>query len=183
MLRYWHEETNNLEVWQKLRLILANSTEVYIKLDANQSPFNVGKQIKLPGFNQEQILLITQAYGLASDSSLADKLIDLVGGHPYLVRLALEALSKGNVSQERLFAAAITQGGIYSSHLLHHWDNLQRQPQLAQGLQEVIKSSLGVELEPILSYKLESMGLVILEGNRAKVSCQLKSPNICHILN
>ena len=64
MLRYWHEEANNLEIWQNLRLVIANSTEVYIKLDANQSPFNVGKQVKLPGFNLEQVLNLATVYKL-----------------------------------------------------------------------------------------------------------------------
>ena len=173
MLRYWHEEVNNLEVWKKFRLILANSTEVYIKLDANQSPFNVGKQIKLPGFNQEQILQFAKSYNLEIAPSLADILIDLVAGHPYLVRITFAALSQGNISQERLLQEAPTQGGIYSSHLLHHWDNLQKQPQLVQGLKQVLESPQGVELEPILAYRLESMGLVTLVGNQAQISCRL----------
>jgi hypothetical protein len=31
----------------------------------------------------------------------------------------------------------------------------------------------GVQLEPTLAYKLESMGLVQLRGNEARVSCEL----------
>jgi hypothetical protein len=173
MLRYWHEESNNLEIWQKLRLILATSSEAYLKLDANQSPFNVGKQIKLSGFNTEQIIAFARAYNLVIEYELAEKFRNLVGGHPYLIKLALEALSQGKIGTESFWEEAPTQSGIYGAHLLHHWDNLQKQPHLTQGLQTVLETPTGVELEPILAYKLESMGLVTLAGNRAQISCQL----------
>ena len=97
MLRYWHEEANNLQIWQNLRLVIANSTEVYIKLDANQSPFNVGRQVKLPGFNREQVQDLANRYRLdwtsgGQMSDFAGLLTEMVGGHPYLIHLALDAL-------------------------------------------------------------------------------------------
>lgn len=177
MLRYWHEEANNLEIWQKLRLVLANSTEVYIKLDANQSPFNVGRQVKLPGFNREQAQTMAKCYGLDEKNAQINQfirdLIDMVGGHPYLMRLAFDNLSQYNLSQEQLLKEASTQGGIYGFHLRHHWDNLQKQPELAKAMKTVVSSTKGVQLEPILAYKLESMGLVVLEGDQVKPSCEL----------
>ncbi|CCQ59791.1 AAA-like domain-containing protein [Crocosphaera watsonii] len=178
MLRYWHEEANNLEIWQNLRLVIANSTEVYIKLDANQSPFNVGKQVKLPGFNLEQVLNLAKVYKLDWEENpeqerFSNDLIEMVGGHPYLVDLALKALAAQKISQEKLLVEAPTQGGIYSSHLRRHWDNLQSSPELAEGMKEVVKSDSGVQLEPSVAYKLESMGLINLLGDEAKPSCQL----------
>ncbi|ACB52799.1 unknown [Crocosphaera subtropica ATCC 51142] len=178
MLRYWHEEANNLEIWQNLRLVIANSTEVYIKLDANQSPFNVGKQVKLPGFNLQQVLKLAIFYKFdwsddPEKEQFAKDLIDMVGGHPYLIRLALDALAHKNISEHQLLAEAPTQGGIYSSHLRRHWDNLQSSPDLAEGMKEVVKSDTGVQLEPSVAYKLESMGLITLVGDEAQPSCQL----------
>jgi hypothetical protein len=178
MLRYWHEEANNLEIWQNLRLIIANSTEVYIKLDANQSPFNVGRQIKLPGFTLEQVIELAKHYGFdwARDREMqafASALIELVGGHPYLIHLALEALCQQNQTQEQLLQEAPTQGGIYGTHLRRHWDNLQKQPDLAAAMKTVVKSDTGVPLEPTLAYKLESMGLVTLLGDEVIPSCEL----------
>lgn len=178
MLRYWHEEANNLEIWQNLRLVIANSTEVYIKLDANQSPFNVGKQVKLPGFNLEQVLKLAKVYKLDWSGNIEQEqftkdLIKMVGGHPYLVDLALKALASQKISQDKLLVEAPTQGGIYSSHLRRHWDNLQSSSDLAEGMKEVVKSDQGVQLEPSVAYKLESMGLINLVGDEAKPSCQL----------
>ncbi|MDJ0582746.1 AAA-like domain-containing protein [Crocosphaera sp.] len=178
MLRYWHEEANNLEIWQNLRLVIANSTEVYIKLDANQSPFNVGKQVKLPGFNLEQVLKLAKVYKLdwaknTEQEQFTKDLIEMLGGHPYLVDLALKALASQKISQKKLLVEAPTQGGIYSSHLRRHWDNLQSSPELAEGMKEVVESNSGVQLEPSVAYKLESMGLINLVGDEAKPSCQL----------
>ena len=178
MLRYWHEEANNLEVWQKLRLVIANSTEVYIKLDANQSPFNVGRQVKLPGFNLEQVQTLAKGYGLdwtddPQAQNFASSLIAMVGGHPYLVRLALDALAHQDIALEQLLGEASTQGGIYSAHLRHHWENLQKQPELAAAMKKVVMAEARVQLEPTQAYKLESMGLVTLLGDEVKPSCQL----------
>ncbi|OKH22962.1 AAA+ family ATPase [Hydrococcus rivularis NIES-593] len=184
MLRYWHEEANNLPIWQNLRLVIANSTEVYIKLDANQSPFNVGRQVKLPGFNLEQVQLLAKHYGLdwtedVEMQKFASALIEMVGGHPYLIRLALDALCHQNLSKEQLLQEAPTQGGIYGSHLRRHWDNLQSSPELAAAMKAVVTSETGVQLEPTLAYKLESMGLVILVGDEVQPSCELYRQYFC----
>jgi hypothetical protein len=178
MLRYWHEEANNLEIWQNLRLVIANSTEVYIKLDANQSPFNVGRQVKLTGFNSEQVQTLAAHYGLNPEKDpdflkFTNTLIEMVGGHPYLLRLAFDALSRNKINQKQLLTEAATQGGIYGSHLRHYWDNLQQQPELDNAMKLVVNSENGTQLDPIIAYKLESMGLVVLEGDLVKSSCEL----------
>jgi len=178
MLRYWHEETNNLPIWQNLRLMIANSTEVYIKLDANQSPFNVGRQIKLPGFTLEQVNILAKSYQIVEvDSqtlqSFLTNLIELVGGHPYLVRLALNALQDAKISPEKLLTEAPTQGGIYASHLRHYWNNLQSSSELIEAMKLVVNTTSPVKLEPAIAYRLESMGLITLIGDEAKASCPL----------
>ena len=178
MLRYWHEEANNLPVWQNLRLIIANSTEVYIKLDANQSPFNVGRQVKLAGFNLEQVNTLVNAYQFPAEKQqelqfFLISLIELVGGHPYLIRLALNALQESQISPEKLLTEAPTQGGIYASHLRHYWNNLQSSPNLIAGMKKVVNSDKSIKLEPAIAYRLESMGLITLMGGEAHSSCPL----------
>ncbi len=174
MLRYWHEEANNLPIWQNLRLLIANSTEVYIKLDANQSPFNVGRQIRLPGFNLEQVQALAKFYNVTTDDSeFFVKLTELVGGHPYLIKLAFQAIAQQNLNLNQLLIEAPTQGGIYGDHLRHYWDNLQKQSELAAALKIVVNSETNVQLDPIIAYKLESMGLVILEGDEVRPSCEI----------
>jgi len=176
MLRYWHEESNNLAQWQKLRLIIANSTEAYVKLDANQSPFNVGRQWKLEGFNADQILQLKAAYQLTDDQGNDDQLLQLnqlVGGHPYLVRLALDGIKTQQVPLQTILDNAVTQSGIYSNHLRRHWSLLNQSADLAASMKQVVNSPDAVQLDPPVAYRLESLGLVSLSGDRCRASCPL----------
>ena len=54
MLRTWHEYAKHHSVWQALRLIIIQSTEAYIALNVNQSPFNVGFEVRLAPLTQTQ---------------------------------------------------------------------------------------------------------------------------------
>jgi hypothetical protein len=64
LLRTWHEEAKNLEMWQQLRVVVAHSTEVYIPLKINQSPFNVGLPVELLEWNQKQVQDLARCHGL-----------------------------------------------------------------------------------------------------------------------
>ena len=90
-----------------------------------------------------------------------------------LVQLALYAIYNGELTLEELLKTAPTQAGIYSGELRYHWQVFSVRPALMDGMRKSIESEEGVELEPILAYQLESMGLVRLQGNSARVSCEL----------
>ncbi len=51
LLRSWYESARygdfGSELWEKLRLVVVHSTEAYIPLNINQSPFNVGMTVEL----------------------------------------------------------------------------------------------------------------------------------------
>jgi len=183
MLRFWHEQARVAENWQKLRVVVVHTTEIYIPLKINQSPFNVGLSIKLPPFNQEQIQELARRYGLDwSNNNYSQQLIAMVGGHPYLVNMALYHLCQGGISLEELLQTAPTQAGIYTDHLRSHLTMLRDEPELALALQQVVSQEGSITLETmtqrelpsaIAAYKLESMGLVELEGNQVRSSCQL----------
>ncbi|PSB45505.1 serine/threonine protein kinase [Cyanosarcina cf. burmensis CCALA 770] len=173
MLRSWYEEAKRLPLWQKLRLIVVHSTEVYVPLQLNQSPFNVGLPIQLTKFSLDQVQQLAQRYRLDWKDEEAHQLITLVAGHPALVQIALYHLSRGDVSIAQLLQFAPTSTGIYSHHLQRHWAVLEQQPKLAAALYTVINAAEPVQIEPILGYKLSSMGLIELYGNKAKLSCQL----------
>ncbi len=174
MLRSWHEQAQAVEIWQKLRVVVVHSTEVYVPLKINQSPFNVGLSIGLPLFNSEQVQDLAQRHGLDwTDGSETQQLMAMVGGHPYLVSVALYYLSREKMTLEELLQAAPTPTGIYSHHLRGYLVMLRDEPQLASALQQVVTADESVRLEAIAAYKLESMGLVQLDGNQARPSCQL----------
>jgi AAA-like domain len=84
MLRSWHEKAKISDIWQKLRLVMAHSTEVYIPLDMNQSPFNAGVPIELQEFESQQIYDLARVHGLDWGDGELRELICAIGGHPYL---------------------------------------------------------------------------------------------------
>ncbi len=122
LLRSWYEEAKTLSIWQKLRLIVVHSTEIYVPLHLNQSPFNVGLPIKLNSFSQEEVQQLAQCYGLDwSNGEEARQLIDIIGGHPALVHTAIYHLSHGEITLAQLLETASTATGIYHHHLQRHW--------------------------------------------------------------
>lgn len=174
LLRSWYEEAKTLSLWQKLRLIVVHSTEIYVPLQLNQSPFNVGLPIQLNNFSQEEVQQLAQRYGLDwSDGEAVRQLIDLIGGHPALVHTAIYHLSRGGVTLEQLLETASTATGIYHHHLQRHWVTLEEQPELAQALATVLSATQPVSLAPIPAYKLSSLGLIKRLGDKVIPGCEL----------
>jgi transcriptional regulator with XRE-family HTH domain len=173
LLRALHEEAKRRDIWKKLRLIVVHSTEVYIPMDVNKSPFNVGLPIDLPEFNSQQVQDLAKRHGLNWSDGEVVELMGLVGGHPYLVRLAMYRISRQDVSFNQLVELPPTEAGIYSDHLRRHLWNLEKYSELMEAMREVVSVSGPVRLRSELGFKLNSMGLVKLEGNNYIPRCRL----------
>lgn len=173
LLRAWHEKGKNEPAWQKLRLVISHSKEVYIPLNINQSPFNVGLPIELPEFNQQQINELVQKHQLNFSKNQIAQLIGIVDGHPYLLRKALYEIARGSLSLEQFLQMAPTEEGIYGDHLRRHLFNLTADDNLEAAMKQVIASSDPVRLEANLAFKLRSLGLVKLRGNDVIPLCNL----------
>jgi hypothetical protein len=167
LLRAWYEEAGygDGDLWEKLRLVVVHSTEVYVPLNVNQSPFNVGLPIELPEFIAKQVQDLTQRHGLNWNSSQVEQLMSIVGGHPYLVRVALYHMATGQLTLDQLLTQAPTEAGLYGDHLRRHLWHLQQHPELAAAFTKVVTTHAPVELESVLAFKLHSLGLVHLQGN------------------
>ena len=173
LLRAWHEEAKNREIWKKLRLVVVHSTEVYVPLDINQSPFNVGLPIELPEFSPTTVQELAQRHGLAWGMEKVNQLMNMVGGHPYLIRLALYKIARQEITLTKLLATAPTDAGLYSDHLRRHLWNLEQHSELAAAIKIVVNSNLPVQLESMQGFKLHSLGLVNLQGNQVTPRCNL----------
>ncbi|MEG4345179.1 AAA-like domain-containing protein [Microcoleus sp. A003_D6] len=183
MLRSWHEKAKISDVWKKLRLVMAHSTEVYIPLDMNQSPFNAGVPIELQEFESQQIYDLARLHGLDWDEGQLRELISAIGGHPYLVRLAMYEISCGNIALNQLLENAASESGIYSNHLRKHLEILQHNPELAVALKKVVNSAQPVELDSMQIYKLHSMGIVRRQNNYVMPRCNLYREYFCRVLD
>jgi hypothetical protein len=177
MLRAWYEKSRygdaKSELWQKLRLVLVHSTEVYVPLNLNQSPFNAGLAIELPTLTLENVIDLAQRYGIEHAEESAAALLNLTGGNPYLVQVGLHHLSTQVVSLNELLESAATSDGVYANHLRNLLWDLQKYPELMAAFKRVVLADNAVELEPILAFKLQSKGLVKIKDPLILPSCQL----------
>ncbi|MFW9258834.1 AAA-like domain-containing protein [Nostoc sp. CALU 546] len=174
LLRSWYEEARQDNNLQKLRLVVVYSTEVYVSLDINRSPFNIGLPIRLPEFTEYQVKYLAHRHGLDWTSNKEVKqLMSLVGGHPALIRIALYYLCCQGITLEELMQDAIANGGIYRYHLWRHWAILQENPSLVKAYVEVVAAKQSISLNPIDTHKLESLGLITYEGDRILPRCEL----------
>lgn len=174
LLRSWYEDAKRTPIWQNLRLVVVHSTEVYIPLQVNQSPFNVGLPIQLKSFNTDQIMELAKRYEY--DCELCEEgiqLIDLVGGHPALIQIALYHLSRAEITLSKLLQTAATPEGIYHQHLRLKCHTLQQETELVENFNLLLNSNQPIDLEPMIAYKLSSMGLIKQIDDSAIVSCKL----------
>jgi hypothetical protein len=179
LLRGWNDIAKQSDksgaIWKQLRLIVVHSTEVYGSLDINRSPLaNVGVIVPLPEFTSEQVQDLARRYGLGwVDTQKVGQLMAMVGGHPYLIQQAFDYLEHQDVILNKLVQIAPTEESPFSDHLRQHLWHLQQNPELAKAFSEVVTENKPVRLETAHAFKLQSMGLVQLQGDDCSPRCDL----------
>ncbi|MEM9807021.1 MAG: AAA-like domain-containing protein [Cyanobacteria bacterium P01_D01_bin.56] len=173
LLRAWHESAKINDLWKKLRLVVVHSTEVYIPMNINQSPFNVGLPIELLEFTVAQVLDLAIRHGLDWREEEVTRLMSMVGGHPYLVRVALYQIARKEITLDVLLSIAPTEAGPYGDHLRRHCWNLEQRDEMAKATKRVMTSTNPIRLEPVQAFQLHSMGIVHLQGNEVAPRCDL----------
>jgi hypothetical protein len=180
LLRSWYEEAKPNPLWKRLRFVIAHATEVYISLADKQSPFNVGLPIQLPEFNQSHVEKLAQLHKLDwMNGETIEKLMRMIGGHPYLVRVAMYNFARQSVTLEQFLQEAPTHAGVYKDHLQSHLRYLPQQPDLLDALRQVVMADGPIQLEWRRVRQLESMGLVKPDGNKVKPTCELYRQYFC----
>lgn len=186
LLRFWHEEANNLNHWQRLGLVITYATDCYVPLNINQSPFNIGLTLQLPEFSLEQVKTLAKQHGLEkttlSDNALKD-LMAMLGGHPYLIRIALYHLVRDHTTLSHFLQTAPTPTGLYGDHLRSYLIAIQPYPELVNVLKQVMFSENPIQIEPMLAYKLCRMGLLTFQGNKVVPGCELYRRYFCDNLH
>ncbi|MFH7244248.1 MAG: AAA-like domain-containing protein [Spirulina sp.] len=178
LLRFWYEQGQRSPIWKNLRLVLAYSTEIYVPLGMEQSPFNVGEQVWLPGFTLDQVRDLASRYGLdiapgGKHENTIQDLMRLVGGHPYLTHLAIARLSQVGCSPQLLLQSITNLTGLFGEELLSCAANVKACPDLVQGLRTLLTAPEGLRLPAQVAYSLTSLGIVMEENGRCRFSCEL----------
>lgn len=173
MIRSWWGMRHKRS-WKNLRLVLSYSTEELPKLPIHQSPFNVGLEIKLPEFNQEQVIELIKSHNLNWEQDNIDKLMAMVSGHPFLISEGINYLANyPDSTLNDILEKAHTEEGIYAAYLQHHWSTLEQDKELSDTLKKIVESEQAIAISPKYSYILEKMGLICKEGNQVKPRCQM----------
>ena len=141
--------------------------------DINHSPFNVGVEIQLQDFNPEEVLELASKYNLELQKKQVNQIMEVVGGHPYLIQKAISALATTGISLKNLITTATTEEGIYGDHLRSLSLSLEKDDELREGMKKVVTSNSPVDLGTILNHKLHSLGLVKFERNTVKTRYKL----------
>ncbi len=180
LLRAWYEDARILPDWQRLRLIVAHSTDIYPTLNVNRSPFNVGLAVELTEFTPEQIAQFLQGQGRLSTAVTQavmpslKPLTDLIGGHPYLLQQALDFLhSEPDADLEMLVKVAPTEAGPFAQHLRSLLAHLQENEAMAVAMKRVLQAETPIRIKSGLGFMLHSLGLVRFSGNDVEIYCAL----------
>ncbi len=178
LIRFWYDQAKSTdhigEIWKKIRFVIVHSTEVYRGMDINSSPLaGVGLTVEPPEFKPEQVLFLVQRYELDYHTSNIEKLMELVGGNPALIRTVLDSAKQQNLSLEELLKLAATESGVFRDHLGRHLHNLRQYPELASAFLLCVNSQSPVDIDSQLAFKLHRMGLVKLQENCVIPSCNL----------
>lgn len=172
LLRIWHEKSKNDDLWKKLRLVIVHSKEAYIPLDHNQSPFNVGVPIEIVVLNFIQVEDLISRHELNWDQVQIDRLMSMLGGHPYLLQVALREIVRGRQTLETLLRIAPTEEGPYSDHLRRHLLNIEKAG-LIESIKKLVTSDKPVKIDATDAFKLHSMGIALFKGNALILLCDL----------
>lgn len=175
MLRSWYNyRAVDPMLWRQIDFALVTSTEPYLFIEnQEQSPFNVAEEIELSDFTFEQVCELNQMHGSPLNISQEKKLMNLLNGHPYLVRRALYLIASEQISASNLFQEAISEHGPFRDHLRYYLFRLSKDNELVVAFLKIISEQKC--LNENLFFRLHSSGLVRRKGKLSVPRCQLYS--------
>ena len=170
--------------WEKLRIVLDVSTEIYLNLNINHSILDRGILIELKPFNQQQVKQLANSYQHPNNPNnehripelsavQIQQLMDSLGGHPYLLQQAFSHLARQSLTFDELMQTFSQNPSIYSEHLSEILFQLTQHPNLVAAFEKVLLSDEPVQLGSEELFKLKSLGLVKKQGHQVIVFCGL----------
>jgi hypothetical protein len=144
LVRSWHSRRAIDPAWTRLNLVLAYSTEATLLIkDQTQSPFNVGEAFHAQDLSRPQVEELNQKHGSPLKTVQETGLfMDLIGGHPFLVRKALYELVDGAQCFADLQACALDDDGPFSDHLRYYWCWLKDSDERREAMKSAILNGM-----------------------------------------
>lgn len=174
LLRSLHEAGKHKEILSRLRLVISHAADVYMPIDIHRSPFNVGISVRVGEFSRDRVELLATKHHLNWTQRDLDRLMAIIGGHPFLVRLAMFEVASGNIDLTSLIANASSRQGIfYQRHLAKIETILKLDRDLLVAMTDIIRSPQGTSLAPRLKAQLEGLGVVTFADELVVPRCEL----------
>jgi class 3 adenylate cyclase len=162
LFRSWHNK-RSLDPggpWSRLTLLMAYATEAHLFIaDLNQSPFNVGTRIALAHFAPDQVADLNERHGSPlRDGEELSRFIELLEGHPYLVRRGLHEMVSRDLSADELIGLAPRDDGPFGDHLRRYLMVIAGSDELSEAVRHVLAGRGCPDAASF--YRLRSAGLV-----------------------
>jgi len=172
LLRAWDSRRAFDPDWRKLNLVMVISTHPYLLIDdVNLSPFNVGLTIRLRDFSPDQVVDLNHRHGDPLKDNEVSTLMELVGGHPYLVRQAYYTLVSEGLSLQELQRVADSPDGPFGKHLLFYFHSLKKNPTMMDAFQQLLQGQK--QHDESLLERLSAVGLIRHEDGKWQPRCGL----------
>ena len=170
LVRAWDTKRAYNELWQKLNVVMAISNHPLLLIDDfNLSPFNVGKEINLLDFEIRHLVILNNSHGNPLRSEQLGEMKVLLGGQPYLSRMAFYHLVTEGSPWSKFSTSLIDDGDIFRNHLELYWLKLKNETKIVDALREIIKYSKCEDDE--IRYRLIAVGLVKETGYKCLFRC------------
>lgn len=146
------------EPWNRLRLaVLISSIRVLDHHDPHSSPlFNLTPPIRLGDLHPAQVQALAATHGL--DAAEVPTLMNLVGGHPYLLRLAMYRAATTRQQLGNVIADPLTRNlDLFDDYLAYYNRHLQEEPALVEALRHTLA---GRVVDREAAHRLWSAGLL-----------------------
>lgn len=164
LFRSWHNErvVSPDSPLNRLTLVLlyTNARHLLIR-NSSQSPFNVGVNIALEDFGEDEIAELAELREVSLNISGLRQFYDLFGGNPHLVSRGLDVL-KTSQDLDDLVRIADSDEGPFADHLSHLLLVIEADNELEEATRELLQSGQIPDRERFLC--LRSAGIVTGSG-------------------
>jgi len=173
MICSWEDERKRSHLMKRLDLVLVGSTESSISLSNNWlEVLNKHRSIEVSYFTKQESQKLNRLYSLPLTELEVERLYELVGGHPYLMREAIYQIAKGWIDVSQLLNTETIADGIFGEFLRSYYELLEYHPELLEGMKKIVFGK-GKEVFVRISRKLGELGLIQWQAEIPLPRCNL----------
>lgn len=134
MFQAWRQyrQQSPQEPWQQVTIILSYATESQLFIrDFDNPPVNFDTRVTLEDFTSTSVAELNRRHGSPLlDAADLDRFIQLVGGHPFLVRRSLYEMTANHLTLDQFIDLVQRDEGIFGDHLRRLIFLLNKDPEL-----------------------------------------------------